>query len=113
MREIEKDPTGRTPHEPGAKLDEGKPRVGLVLHGFPRALSEVAKVGTFGAAKYSDNGWMDVPNGIERYTDSLYRHTLKEAEGEAIAKDFGILHAGHAAWNALARLELMLREMEG
>lgn len=34
----EHDPTGRSAHEPGAKLDAGKPRCGLVLGGFSRAL---------------------------------------------------------------------------
>lgn len=52
---MESDQTGRNPSESGAKLDAGKPRLGLVLCGFARALQEVGKVGTFGAAKYSDN----------------------------------------------------------
>lgn len=105
----EADPTGRKAHDPGAKLDAGKPRVWLVLSGFPRALEEVSKVGTFGAQKYSDNGWVDVPNGIARYSDAMGRHLLKEATGEKLAPDSGLMHAAHAAWNALARLELMLR----
>lgn len=106
----EYDPTGRSPHEPGAKLDAGKTRAGLVLHGFANALLAVCEVGTYGALKYTDNGWESVPNGISRYTDAMYRHLLKEATGEDLDVESGILHAAHAAWNALARLELMLRE---
>ena len=106
----ETDPHGRDPHEPGAKLDAGKPRVWLVLGGFPRALEEISKVGTFGAEKYSDNGWVDVPDGIARYSDAMGRHLLKEAAGEKLAPDSGLMHAAHTAWNALARLELQLRQ---
>jgi hypothetical protein len=104
------DPHGKSAHEPGAKLDAGKLRAGLVLGGFSRALAAVAAVGTHGAAKYTADGWLHVPNGAERYTDAMWRHLLTEASGEATDKDSGLHHAAHAAWNALARLDLMLRE---
>ena len=107
----EHDPTGRSAHEPGAKLDAGKARCALVLGSFSRALQQVAAVGTFGANKYTDNGWQTVPNGEERYTDALYRHLLQEGRGQLCDADSSMLHAAHAAWNALARLELMLRRM--
>ncbi len=103
----EHDPHGKSPHEPGAKLDAGKNRLGLVLGGFSLALQEVGKVGTYGAQKYSDNGWMSVPNGQERYMDALFRHLLASEECDS---DTGLLHAAHAAWNALAVLELMVRK---
>lgn len=109
----EQDPLGFDPHDPGAKLDHGKPRVGLVLQGFARALWKVSEVGTFGANKYTDNGWMVVPNGKERYTDAGMRHFLKEAMGEEFDQDSHIEHLGHEAWNALAKLELALREKDG
>ena len=108
----ESDPTGRKPSDAGAKLDAGKPRCGLVLSGFSRALLAVSEVGTYGAKKYSDNGWMSVPDGENRYTDALYRHLLKQAGGEEKDADTDLLHAAHAAWNALARLELMLHKKE-
>lgn len=108
----EKDPSGKDPHEAGAKLDAGKRRDGLVLLGFSRALAAVSAVGTYGANKYTDNGWMSVPNGVNRYTDAMLRHILSEASGELTDKDTGLLHAAHAAWNALARLDLMIRESE-
>jgi dATP/dGTP diphosphohydrolase len=108
----EKDPLGKGAHEAGAKLDAGKIRADLVLGGFSRALKEVAKVGTFGANKYSPNGWKSVPNGRERYSDAMLRHWLDESRGEAVDRESGILHAAHLAWNALARLELMIQEEE-
>lgn len=106
----ESDPTGRVAGEPGAKLDQGKNRLGLVLFGFSRALQAVGGVGTYGAKKYSDNGWMEVPDGVSRYTDAMLRHLMSEAQGERIDPTTDLMHAAQTAWNALARLELMLRE---
>jgi hypothetical protein len=108
----EKDPTGREPGEPGAKLDHGKTRLGLVIHGFPRAILAVGDVGTYGAQKYSDNGWLSVPDGEARYTDAMYRHLMAEAQGEQIDPSTNLYHAAQVAWNALARLELMLRGVQ-
>ena len=105
----ETDPHGKDQHEPGAKLDAGKIRPALVFKGFRRALIAVAEVGTAGAAKYTDNGWMEVPNGIDRYDDAKWRHWL---EPYLYDHKSGSLHAAHEAWNALARLELILRELE-
>lgn len=107
---LEADPNGKKPNEAGAKLDAGKNRLGLVLCGFARALQEVGKVGTYGANKYTDNGWMEVPDGERRYTDAMLRHLMREATGEELDPDTGLHHAAHAAWNALARLDLALRK---
>lgn len=106
----EKDPLGKDPHQPGAKLDDGKPDASLLLM-FGKALTEVAQVGTFGAKKYTRGGWRTVPNGFDRYTAALVRHMLAE-DHEADDDDSGLLHAAHAAWNALARLQLLLEESE-
>lgn len=105
-RKSEADPDGLNPHAPGAKLDKGKPRPGLVLGDFARALQHVTNVGTYGAQKYTDRGWRSVSNGVSRYGDALWRHLLKDAEGEVNDPDTGIPHLAHAAWNALAILEL-------
>lgn len=96
----------------GVKYDAGKPRYGLVLGGFPRALERVVQVGTFGANKYSDDGWLTVPGGHARYTDAMLRHHFAEAGGEELDGESGMLHAAHRAWNALAVLELKLIELE-
>ena len=103
----EQDPSGIGQHQAGAKLDAGKNKAG-VLADFSRALLAVSEVGTFGADKYSRGGWQSVPNGVERYTDAAWRHLLKESQ-ESIDDDSGLDHAAHMAWNALARLELILR----
>ena len=100
------DPTGRSQHEPGAKADAGKPRPALVLGGFAHALQDVVEVGTFGAIKYIDNGWRDVPDGQRRYMDAALRHLLAALSGEPNDKESGLPHLSHAAWNLLAVQEL-------
>ena len=106
----ETDPNGKNQHEKGSKVDAGKPRMDLVLGGFASALIEVTKVGTFGANKYTDDGWKEVPKGKERYTDAMLRHWVYERSGEDYDDDSGLLHASHLAWNALARLAFILEE---
>ena len=112
LMEPEFDPSGIGQHEPGAKLDAGKNRLGLVLGAFSRALWAVGEVGTYGAEKYTDGGWLEVEDGLARYTDAMYRHLLKDASGELEDQDTELLHLAHAAWNALAALELVLLEKE-
>jgi hypothetical protein len=111
LGKIEQDPLGKKAHEPGAKLDAGKVCVwrGAISY-FPRAIEQVAAVSTFGAKKYAWKGWESVPDGINRYSDALGRHLIEEGSGKVLDGDSGLLVAAHSAWNALARLELMLRE---
>lgn len=108
----EHDPHGKSAHEPGAKLDANKPIAGVLLD-FSRALSAVVEVGTYGANKYSRGGWRCVADGKTRYTDAMVRHLLAEnIDGGAVDPESNLLHAAHLAWNALARLEFMLKESE-
>ena len=107
---VETDPTGAEAHQPGAKLDNGKAPVwrGAIAY-FPNAIRNVSAVSAFGASKYTWNGWRTVPDGVSRYTDAMARHLMAEASGEIKDPDSALLHAAHVAWNALARLELMLQ----
>lgn len=100
--------------EQGAiKYDGGKSPVfrGAIDY-FPRAISAVAGVSAFGASKYAWKGWEGVDDGYNRYSDALVRHLIYEGQGEVLDPDSGLLHAAHTAWNALARLELLIRERE-
>lgn len=90
----------------GVKLDEGKNRLALVFNGFSHALWEVGRVGTFGANKYTDNGWQTVLNAEERYANALLRHLFSYWNGESIDRESNLDHLAHLAWNALAILEL-------
>jgi len=107
----ETDPNGIDIHAPGAKVDKGKIRVGLMFKGFPRALLKVAEVVTYGAEKYSPLGFLEVPDAINRYDDAKGRHILN---GYIEDKDpeSDLTHMAHEAWNALAKLEIRLREEE-
>ena len=103
------DPNGLKPSDPGAKLDANKPDLDLVLGDFRNALWHVGRVGTFGAKKYSRSGWLSVPNGRDRYKSALLRHFFQSKE-EEYDPDSKELHLAQVAWNALAALELHLRE---
>jgi hypothetical protein len=109
----EEDPYGKKPGEPGAKLDLGKAPVfqGLVDY-FPRACIAVADISGHGASKYDWKGWESVPNGINRYSNAMFRHAMKEIIEGPYDKDSKLLHKAHFAWNAMAVLELALRELE-
>lgn len=104
------DPTGRDAHEPGAKLDAGKIRLALVMSGFAPALTEVGRVGTYGANKYTPNGWKDVPQAMERYQDAMLRHMTAYWGGEKDDPESHLPHLAHAAWNALAILTFATKE---
>jgi hypothetical protein len=108
----ERDPTGRSAHDPGAKLDAGKPLPWLCISGFSRALQAVANVTTVGAQKYAPNSWQAVPGGEQRYMEAFARHMLALGRGEQIDADTGALHKAQMAWNLLASLELELRAAE-
>jgi|DEB19_MinimDraft_3_1074340.scaffolds.fasta_scaffold51848_1 hypothetical protein len=109
--EKERDPKGLDQHAPGAKLDAEKQRPSLVFEDMFRALNAVISVGEYGAKKYSYGGWLRVEQGEQRYTNAMYRHILAENE-DGYDRDTQLLHAAHVAWNAMARLELMLRSGE-
>ena len=109
QEDIGTDPYGKHPKQGGCKLDKGKPpgyRGLLAL--FPRAVSAVSLASAHGAAKYTWTGWREVPEGVERYSDALVRHLIAESKEGPLDHDSGLHHAAHVAWNALARLELIL-----
>jgi hypothetical protein len=106
----EKDPNGIDQHAAGAKLDYGKIRPYLVQQGFIHALQEVWKDGSYGAKKYSDNGWKEVPDAKNRYMDAFARHYDKHLLGEKYDSESEVHHLGACIWNLLAVLELELTQ---
>jgi len=97
---------------PGAKDDNEKVRMELIDMDFPRALEAIGKIATHGAAKYSDGGWLKVSKAEARYQGAMRRHLIKHNRGEIIDPEFGLTHLAHAAWNAMAILELQMRSHE-
>lgn len=108
----EHDPHGKNAKELGSKLDAGKSPIyrGLFDY-FPRACLAVANVSAAGATKYAWKGWESVPDGVARYSDALGRHMVNKTIEGKYDPD-GFLHAAQVAWNALAVLELELRNVE-
>lgn len=104
----ESDPNGLKQGDTGAKFDKGKIRVSL-LKRFGLALLAVADLATGGAEKYTDHGWADVDKGVERYDDALFGHYLREMF-EGCDPDMKVKHEVQTAWNALAKLQLMIEE---
>ncbi len=94
----------------GLKLDQGKPRLELLLD-FGKALQEVGKVTTFGAAKYAPGNWLLVNNGQARYQAAMIRHLL-QSNTQELDDETELDHLAHVAWNALAVLELKLRQID-
>jgi hypothetical protein len=102
------------------KLDDGKPPVmtGVFLR-FPRAMIAIAEVSAVGFKKYSVDpsdavqrmGYAEVANGEARYTDAIGRHLLGQVLDGPINIENGtpVRHAAQAAWDALAALEIQLK----
>ena len=110
---------GSTP----AKLDAGKPPVyqGFMAY-FPRAIKAVSHVSVAGREKYQaeweDKAWMTLE--VNRLLDGQSRHMLDRIiHGEENAEDSvhhptgeTLLHLAQNAWEAMAALEVFLKERE-
>lgn len=74
----------------------------------------VVKVATYCAKKYSDGGWLSVPNGIRRYRAAAIRHRIAMETEEKDAES-GLPHAWHVEWNlwAVYTLEQKASEKRG
>lgn len=90
----------------GLKFDGGKPRPTLLMKGCAWALKGVSAVLAFGAAKYAEDSWRQVENGVERYSDALMRHLLAWMGGEENDEESGMPHLWHAATNIMFLIEL-------
>jgi hypothetical protein len=82
----------------------------LVLQ-FSKALKAVAKRSEIGHKKYADidkdwQGFTKIP--YQSYQDAILRHLIQDGEPDETELD----HLAAVAWNALALLEIKLREYE-
>lgn len=92
----------------------GKVRMDLVMQDMPRAIESLARVMTWALEEkgYKESDWLHVPNGEQVYSAGLHRHDNKEKRGQEFDDESGLEHAIHTAWNAMARVELILRRKE-
>ena len=82
----------------GVKLDSGKLRWELLDLSLVEGIVAVL---TFGAQKYTDNGWQSVPNGKDRYYAALMRHLIALRNGEMIDPESNLPHIDHILTNAV------------
>ena len=82
----------------GKKYDYGKVRMDLV----PLDVVEnIGKVLTYGAQKYSDNSWQNLPDFWKRYKAALLRHLTAIDKGELIDPESGLPHIDHVLCNTV------------
>ena len=91
----------------GKKFDGEKPRMYLLP---PKALTEVAKVLTFGATKYDENNWKKLDNLQNRYSGAALRHIFSHMDGEEFDDETGLDHLAHAICCLLFKLEAKLEK---
>lgn len=92
----------------------GKVRMDLVMQDMPRAIEALARVMTWALEEkgYNESDWLDVPDAIRKYHGGMHRHDNKEMRGQEFDDESNLEHAIHTAWNAMARVELILRKKE-
>lgn len=89
---------------------------GGVLRYFPAALREVAKVSAFGANKHSGGRlvWtrqeIRAEEEVAGHLRSLVNHVLEFDAGSGRDYESGLLALTHAAWRALAALQVELED---
>ena len=79
--------------QPGRKFDGEKPAMDLMP---PLMELEVCKVLTFGAEKYDEDNWRQVPDLHKRYRSAAKRHINALRRGEMYDEESGCHHAAHA-----------------
>lgn len=97
----------QSPYSPasraGVKDDQGK----LMWNLLPwKAVEGMVKVLTFGAKKYTPNGWRSVPNAKDRYTAAMLRHVAAMQSGQVNDPESGLRHIDHVLTNAAFLAEL-------
>ncbi len=87
----------------GRKFDTGKTDFSLLPL---EPIEQVAKVMTFGAAKYERDNWQLLKDGKNRYFAACLRHLWAWAKGEYQDPESGLPHLAHAACCVLFLLHI-------
>jgi hypothetical protein len=93
----------------GRKFDSEKPKMYLLP---PKATVEVAKVLTFGAAKYDEENWRKLEDAQKRYSGGALRHIFSHLDGELQDPETNLSHLAHAICCLMFKLELELENGE-
>ena len=89
----------------GIKYDSEKPKMNLLP---PKAIVEISKVLTFGAAKYDAENWRKLDDLQNRYTAGALRHIFAHMDGEELDPETNLSHLAHAMCCLLFKLEIEL-----
>lgn len=97
----------------GVKTNNLKPQMSLLFKQFPKALEAVVLCSQYGHEKYKETdedylNYTRVDGGSKTYADAGLRHRLEQGNDS----ESGLPHQFHVAWNALAELELWIKENE-
>lgn len=97
----------------GVKTNNLKPQMSLLFKQFPKALEAVVMCSQYGHEKYKETdedylNYTRVDGGSKTYADAGLRHRLEEGND----LESRLPHQFHVAWNALAELELWIKENE-
>ena len=95
-------------HKEGVKFDQGKDRWDLMPW---QELGDVAKVFTYGAAKYGDRNW-EKGLKVERLFAAAMRHISSVANDEELDPESGLPHLAHATANLLMWLNVQKKQSE-
>lgn len=92
----------------------GKVRMDLLFKDMPRAIESLARVMTWAIHEkgYKESDWLRLPDAEQAFHGGLHRHDNKEMRGQEFDDESGLEHAIHTAWNAMARVEMILRRKE-
>lgn len=89
----------------GKKFDQGKTE----YHLMPvSALEKINHVLTYGANKYGEHNWRNVPNSEPRYFNAAMRHMQAWLRGEDTDPESGLPHLAHAACSLIFLIDKQL-----
>lgn len=91
----------------GIKYDEGKAELSMIS---ATALTQLAKVLSFGAQKYERNNWRKGMNW-DRLINATLRHVLAFNEGQDLDPETGLNHLSHAMCNLMMLIEYYYEEL--
>jgi hypothetical protein len=91
-----------------AKHDSGKLRAGIMFRDMSEVLTGMMEVLSFGARKYKEGSWKDVPDAAIRYEDAFFRHYLEmKKDPNATDPESHLPHGYHAIVNLMFMMHFM------
>lgn len=101
----------------GVKTDSSKVDISVLFKQFPRALTAVAEASAYGHQKYIEHdldmlNFTRVENAESRYRGALMRHERDRYTEGYLDSESNLPHIYHKAWNALAELEMHLKNID-